>query len=143
MAEQNIFNEKDLKNLEIAFRNKLAEIKETNTEITKSDITDIMVQTISDIPPNVVKNGSKFITNIVSDFIVQGYKIEFRGFGSITVRYRPPRNAHNPRNGEKVTTLGKFTPHFKTGKKLKQRVDRSDTQTTEIFSKISEAETEA
>ena len=117
MSTNDLFNDK-------AFNETLNEAKANNREITKSDITQVTTNSIDDIPSKVVANGSKLIFDILSDYIVQGYRIEVRGFGSFSVRYRPPRNAHNPRNGEKVITLGKFIPHFKAGIALKERINK-------------------
>lgn len=109
------------------------------TDVTKSDINDVMIQSFIGIPSKVVSSASKIIFDILADNLVQGYRIEVRGFGSFSVRYRPPRNAHNPRNGEKVTTLGKYTPHFKAGNSLKARID-SLTKDQEFTRELSETE---
>ena len=52
-----------------------------------------------------------------------GERIEIRGFGSFSLHYRPPRNAHNPKTGKKLVTVCKYTPHFKPGKELRERVN--------------------
>jgi len=41
------------------------------------------------------------------------------------LHYRPPRNAHNPKTGAKVITEAKYSPHFKPGKELRERVNAS------------------
>lgn len=107
-----------------AFKDKIEELEKNNLDATKSDITEVITKTIDDIPSKVVSNGSKMIFDILADNIVQGNRIEIRGFGSFSTRYRPPRTAHNPRNGETLTTLGKYTPHFKAGNSLKNRVNK-------------------
>ena len=60
--------------------------------------------------------------------LTNGRRIEIRGFGTFSLHYHAPRNAHNPRTGEKVTTAGKYSPHFKPGKKLREVVDHSKSQ---------------
>ena len=52
-------------------------------------------------------------------------RIEIRGFGSFSLHYRPPRQAHNPKTGERVYTQPKYSPHFKPGKALREKVDAS------------------
>lgn len=54
-----------------------------------------------------------------------GERIEIRGFGSFSLHYRPPRKAHNPKTGARVYTEAKYTPHFKPGKDLRDRVNAS------------------
>ncbi len=61
----------------------------------------------------------------MSDSLCKGDRIEIRGFGSFAPRFRPPRRAHNPRTGERVFTNAKYTPHFKPGKEMRERVDQS------------------
>ena len=63
------------------------------------------------------------MTNALSN----GERIEIRGFGSMTLHYRPPRVGRNPKTGESVAVEDKFSPHFKTGKELKERVDALNT----------------
>lgn len=57
--------------------------------------------------------------------LAQGGRIEIRDFGSFSLHYRPPRLAHNPKTGEKLTTESKYAVHFKPGKAMKERVDAS------------------
>jgi integration host factor subunit beta len=60
--------------------------------------------------------------------LVQGGRIEIRGFGSFDVRHRPPRIAHNPKSGEAVHLPARVAIHFKPGKEMRDRVDAaSDT----------------
>ena len=63
----------------------------------------------------------------VSDSInhIKGRRIEIRGFGSFSLHYRPPRNAHNPKTGERVVTVAKYSPHFKPGKGLRDLINQS------------------
>jgi len=67
----------------------------------------------------------QLIIELLSDSLGSGERIEIRGFGSFSVHYRPPRNAHNPKTGEKVITDAKYSPHFKPGKDLREQVDAS------------------
>ena len=52
-------------------------------------------------------------------------RIEIRGFGSFSLNYRPPRVGRNPKSGDKVSVPEKWVPHFKAGKELRERVDRT------------------
>ena len=53
----------------------------------------------------------------------QGERIEIRGFGSFSLHFRPPRQGRNPKTGEAVALSGKYVPHFKPGKDLRERVN--------------------
>jgi len=53
-----------------------------------------------------------------------GERIEIRGFGSFSLRYRRPRIGRNPKSGMKVQINERYVPHFKPGKNLKKRVNQ-------------------
>ncbi|MEM7695766.1 MAG: integration host factor subunit beta [Pseudomonadota bacterium] len=55
-----------------------------------------------------------------------GNRVEIRGFGAFSVRYREARTGRNPRTGESVDVDEKAVPFFRTGKELRDRIDRSD-----------------
>ncbi len=50
--------------------------------------------------------------------------IKIRGFGSFSLHYRAPRTGRNPKTGDSVTLSGKYVPHFKPGKDLRDRVNQ-------------------
>lgn len=54
-----------------------------------------------------------------------GERIEIRGFGSFSLHFRPPRLGRNPKTGDPVPLAGKYVPHFKPGKELRERVNAS------------------
>lgn len=56
--------------------------------------------------------------------LANGERIEIRGFGSMTLHYRPPRVGRNPKTGNKVQIPGKYVPHFKPGLGLRKQVNR-------------------
>ena len=55
--------------------------------------------------------------------LVQGERIEIRGFGSFDLRHRPPRIARNPKSGEALNLPAKVAIHFKPGKEMRDRVN--------------------
>jgi integration host factor subunit beta len=65
----------------------------------------------------------KTILDAMISSLVNGRRIEIRGFGSFQIDYRPPRTGRNPKTGEKVPVPAKFVPHFKAGRELRERVD--------------------
>lgn len=91
----------------------------------KSELIDKLAQVKIHLPEKNIAEGVNSILNLMSTSLSQGGRIEIRGFGSFSLHYRPPRNAHNPKTGEKVITVAKYSPHFKPGKLLRERVDAS------------------
>lgn len=55
----------------------------------------------------------------------RGERIEIRGFGSFSLHFRAPREGRNPKTGETVKLEGKYVPHFKPGKELRERVNEA------------------
>ncbi len=91
----------------------------------KSDLIALMASRITQLPEQDIADSVNLILDAMSDALGNGERIEIRGFGSFTLHYRPPRNAHNPKTGEKVITVAKYSPHFKPGKELRELVDNA------------------
>jgi integration host factor subunit beta len=66
------------------------------------------------------------IFNRIGDALIEGDRVEIRGFGSFTIRLREAREARNPKSGDVVRIPSKKTPFFKTGKELRERVNCCD-----------------
>lgn len=62
------------------------------------------------------------ILGTICQAMVNGHRVEIRGFGTFALNYRPPRIGRNPKTGARVDVPGKYSPHFKAGKKLRERV---------------------
>jgi integration host factor subunit beta len=58
----------------------------------------------------------KGILDAMGHALVQGERIEIRGFGSFGLNHRLPRRGRNPKTGEIVQVGAKRLPHFKAGK---------------------------
>lgn len=93
----------------------------------KSQLIESLAAQMTDLPEKQVADSINRILELMSNALITGQRIEIRGFGSFSLHYRPPRNAHNPKTGEKVITEEKYSPHFKPGKELRERVDMSRT----------------
>lgn len=91
----------------------------------KSELIAKLVAKLRDIPEKDIAQSVNLIIDTMSHSLSKGERIEIRGFGSFSLHYRPPRNAHNPKTGEKVITQAKYSPHFKPGKELRERVNAS------------------
>ena len=60
----------------------------------------------------------------MTEHLVGGGRIEIRGFGSFSLRFRPARVGRNPRTGTPVSLAARYAVGFKSGMKLRERVDR-------------------
>ncbi|CAM8626563.1 MAG: integration host factor subunit beta [Burkholderiaceae bacterium] len=66
----------------------------------------------------------RLLLEALSQALIQGHRIEIRGFGTFSVNSRPPRVGRNPKSGEEVAVPAKRVPHFKPGKDLRLRVNQ-------------------
>ena len=57
------------------------------------------------------------------DALLNGRRIEIRGFGSFVVKHYDSRWARNPRTSEKIWIKAKRLPAFKVGKELRERLN--------------------
>ncbi len=79
----------------------------------------------SELSAKDVELAVKTMIEHMAQTLAQGQRIEIRGFGSFSLHYRAPRIGRNPKTGESVGLSGKYVPHFKPGKELRDRVNES------------------
>ncbi len=65
----------------------------------------------------------KAFTEVVTDELKKGEKIQLVGFGTFEVSERPARQGRNPKTGEAMTIAASKAPKFKAGKALKDEVN--------------------
>ena len=65
----------------------------------------------------------KAFTDVVSEELVNGGKIQLVGFGTFEVSERAAREGRNPKSGEVMNIPASKTPKFKAGKSLKDMVN--------------------
>ena len=58
-----------------------------------------------------------------SERLTEGGRVELRGFGAFSTRYRHARRGRNPRTGEAVSVPDKRVPYFKPGKDMRARLN--------------------
>ncbi|MDX1705512.1 integration host factor subunit beta [Pseudidiomarina sp.] len=91
--------------------------------MTKSELIQQLATLYPELSPRQVEDAVKEIIEQMAQQLAGGGRIEVRGFGSFSLHYRAPRVGRNPKTGEQVELEGKYVPHFKPGKELRERVD--------------------
>ena len=91
--------------------------------MTRSDLIDRLIVMYPKLQAKDVEMAVRVIFDSMADSLARGERVELRGFGSFALNYRPARNGRNPKTGEPVKVPAKYTPHFKAGKELRERVD--------------------
>ena len=89
--------------------------------MTKADIVDIVSHAtgLTKVDTEAVIDG--FIATI-SNSLQHGKRIEFRGFGSFSLKVRKPKKARNPGTGEEIRLPERIVPVFKPSKILKDSI---------------------
>ena len=62
------------------------------------------------------------VTEIISDALAEGEKVQFADFGTFEVKDRAPRMGRNPKKNEPVPIPARKVPYFTPGKGLKSLV---------------------
>ena len=87
-----------------------------------------LVQRISAQNPHLYQRDVENIVNAILGEIIaamaRGDRVELRGFGAFSVKQRPARTGRNPRTGAHVAVDQKCVPFFKTGKEMRERLNR-------------------
>lgn len=90
--------------------------------MNKSDlIVDLAKR--ADIPLRKSEEIVNAVFETMSASLVNGSRIEVRGFGSFEVREYRDYTGRNPKTGKKIAVGKKKLPFFKVGKELREMVD--------------------
>ena len=93
--------------------------------MTKSELIEALAQKQSQLAYKDVELAVKAMLDHMTQTLATGERIEIRGFGSFSLHFRPPRTGRNPKTGDAVTLASKHVPHFKPGKELRDRVNKT------------------
>jgi len=93
--------------------------------MTKSELIEKIAAVQTQLSAKDVELAVKMMLDHMAEALAEGERIEIRGFGSFSLHYRAPRLGRNPKTGEKVELAGKYVPHFKPGKEMRERVNLS------------------
>ena len=91
--------------------------------MTKSELIELISRKQNHLAAKDIELAVKMILERMSTALSTGRRIEIRGFGSFSLHFRPPRMRRNPKTGDAVALPGKYVPHFKPGKDLRERVN--------------------
>ena len=88
-----------------------------------------LIQKVAAANPHLYQRDVERIVNVILDEIIdslaRGDRVELRGFGAFTVKHRAARQGRNPRTGQTVFVEEKYVPFFKTGKELRERLNKN------------------
>lgn len=92
--------------------------------MTKSELIDQIALRQGNLTLKQVEAAVNLLLDAVTTSLSEGKRVEVRGFGSFSLNYRQPRRGRNPKTGASVNLTGKYVPHFKPGKELRELVNQ-------------------
>lgn len=91
--------------------------------MTREELITRCTMRLGTLPRNEVDIAVNSILEQMTNALVEGNRIEVRGFGSFRIRVREAKIGRNPKSGKACQVPEKRIPHFKPGKELRERVD--------------------
>jgi integration host factor beta subunit len=92
--------------------------------MTKSVLIEKVAEKVEGLTRNQTEIVVETVFESIKKALMQGEKIEIRGFGNFRLKTRNPRRARNPKTGETVEVPGKKVLYFKVGKALKESLNK-------------------
>jgi integration host factor subunit beta len=93
--------------------------------MTKKDIINVIHEANPHMLQKDIKKIIQSFFDAVHKGLEEGKRLEFRGFGSFSVRSRKGYHAQNPKTGAHFFIPEKTIPFFRAGKKLKQSAEKN------------------
>ena len=93
--------------------------------MNKSELIDQIAKT-ADISKAAAGRALDATIGAVKTALKKGQGVTLVGFGSFYVGKRAARTGRNPRTGAHVSVDQKYVPFFKTGKEMRERLNRDD-----------------
>ena len=88
--------------------------------ITKQDMVKEVMRSTG-CKKALAKQAADSFFSAMTESLIEGNRIEIRGFGVWTVRWKNPNpNARNPKTGERISVPARRKVHFKLGQVLKK-----------------------
>ncbi|MEW6139928.1 MAG: integration host factor subunit beta [Thermodesulfobacteriota bacterium] len=90
--------------------------------MNKSELIQALAKE-ADLPLRKSEEIVNMVFDTMSSALLDGDRIEIRGFGSFTVKEYKGYTGRNPKTGQKISVEEKRLPFFKAGKELKDKVN--------------------
>jgi integration host factor subunit beta len=93
--------------------------------------TDLIERVAGTNPHLRLGDAEKIVKTIFEEMtaaMARGDRVELRGIGAFTVRVRRGRPGQNPRSGAKIVVPERLYPHFRPGKPMRERLNRTSAE---------------
>ncbi len=96
--------------------------------MTRSTLIEKVSEKVKDLTLKQTEIVVETVFESIKEALTRNEKIEIRGFGNFRLKERQPRNARNPKTGEKVEVPSKMAVRFKAGKALREALNPDITE---------------
>ncbi|MDH4316801.1 MAG: integration host factor subunit beta [Desulfobulbaceae bacterium] len=86
----------------------------------KRELVNEVAEQLNDYYKQDIAQAIDVILEEISAALIEGRRVEIRGFGSFSVRARKPRSTKNPKTGKIMHIPDRKTLHFTMSKSLKE-----------------------
>jgi integration host factor subunit beta len=93
--------------------------------VIKSELVQRMAARNPHLYQRDVENIVDAILDEITAGLARGERVELRGFGAFSTKQRSARTGRNPRTGDQVPVIEKLVPFFKTGKEMRERLNKT------------------
>ena len=91
--------------------------------MNKSELIKVLNKKNLFFSVNDTNDSVKLIINFITENLADKNRIEFRNFGTFSVRQRKKRISRNPKTGTSISVQKKFYPYFRASKSLKETLN--------------------
>ncbi|ABC64587.1 integration host factor subunit beta [Erythrobacter litoralis] len=89
----------------------------------RSELLQALARDNPDLRAEEIEQVVDIFFDEISRRLVEGGRVELRGFGAFSTREREARQGRNPRTGEPVSVPAKRVPYFKPGKEMRNALN--------------------
>jgi integration host factor subunit beta len=93
--------------------------------VIKSELVQRLVARNPHLYQRDIENIVDAVLGEITEALARGNRVELRGFGAFSTKQRQARTGRNPRTGDKVPVMEKHAAFFKTGKEMRERLNRA------------------
>lgn len=93
--------------------------------VTKSDLVNELYDRVANVQERDCQEAVREMLNAITDTLMEGNRVEIRGFGCFGLKHRSGRRIPNPKNGAIMDISDRYAPFFKPGKAVRERVDEA------------------
>lgn len=105
--------------------------------MTKSELIGRLARGREDLTTKDMELAVNTLLKHIAETLESGQRVEIRGFGSFSLRYRAARTGRDPKTGNAVELDAKHKPHFKAGKALRDRVNDAALRSLRLTRRVS------